>query len=214
MRVPRNLTESNTFYENLQHISPPPGLYWFIGTLGHWVVGFRWRSTQPTIYLVFWYSCLRPCAVALNLLFIFPVAQLGRSFLAQCWGQPLRILPRISLHLCASSYGITHSVLCFLAPAGRHVYSTCDIPNPQAPAGRHVYHVSSSSPTSKTYFGLYGTLKRFNSSRCPSYECDSLYPHCAPLEHVVWGMSSIYRHIAPLERKQFPTTRRLLCLSV
>ena len=27
----------------------------------------------------------------------------------------------------------------YLAPAGRHVYSTRSPPNPKAPAGRHVY---------------------------------------------------------------------------
>ena len=43
-----------------------------------------------------------------------------------------------------------------------------DTPNPRAPAERNVCHVPSVSSASKTYFGLYGTLKRFSNSRYSS----------------------------------------------
>ena len=64
----------------------------------------------------------------------------------------------------------------FLAPAGRHVYSSASAPEERyvysmivrAPEERNVYHTSGVSSESKTYFGLYGTSKRFNNSRYSS----------------------------------------------
>ena len=67
----------------------------------------------------------------------------------------------------------------YLAPAGRHVYSSASAPEERyvyssdtlivrAPEERNVYHTSGVSSESKTYFGLYGTSKRFNNSRYSS----------------------------------------------
>ena len=68
--------------------------------------------------------------------------------------------------MCHNAY--SPKVSKFLAPAGRYVYSDAGFVHVQAPAGRHVCHASVASSASKTYFGLYETLKRLRNARYSS----------------------------------------------
>ena len=55
-----------------------------------------------------------------------------------------------------------------IKPQRGDMFIAAKSPRAQAPAGRHVYHASVASSASKTYFGLYGTLKRSRNARYSS----------------------------------------------